>query len=556
MKVIAESASNHQGDFQYLLKLADATKYAGADFFTVQVLEINSFCDATYKSREVVEKVVFSQDKWLEFFAYCKKKEIALIPCAADVQSLKFCLNQGFKLIKLHGTDLLNVHMLEVIAKSDVKVLVETQLATERDINLVLEIIGKEKVAGLLHGYSNYPTEESELNLNAIDYMKETWKLPVGFADHTTDTTVVPMMVMAKGAEWLEKHITMSRNDRRYDWQPSLNPEEFRILMTNVALYKKTLGKGIKHPTSIEVGMRQVMYKRYIHHGEKLSVIRADHGPDYYEHLYSTFDSNKIVTAVIARLKSTRLTKKVLRHFHNDGMVFDLITYVNKAKSSSKTILATSYVDGDDELVHEAQKRNIPVYRGHPMIVIDRLLDIAEKEKARAVFRITGDMPFADPELMDQMASLMKEHQLDYVRVMNFPLGMSAELIDVNYLQKLYQRMSDPNESEYLGWFVILDRNARKGCLKIHHKGIDLSRYSLTVDYQADMDRCHNILKAIGKDKMTDITIKDLLKNLPMLDKVDEKMVIKLPGDTTMSYSEFVKMQWDQGFIVQKEVEL
>ena len=108
--------------------------------------------------------------------------------------------------------------------------------------------------------------------------------------------------------------------------------------------------------------------------------MRADHGPTYYEKLYEGYQKENIVTAVIARLKSTRLKKKVLLDFHNDTMVFDLINYVNRSKFSKKTILATSYVEEDDELAQEAAKREVPVYRGHPLVVIDRLLDIAEKE--------------------------------------------------------------------------------------------------------------------------------------------------------------------------------
>ncbi len=550
MKIIAESASNHQGDFSYLLNLAKASKSIGADYFTVQILKLETFCDSTYERRDLVEQIVFSQTQWREFFNYCREIELELIPCPADLASLEFCLAEGFSLLKLHGTDLLNMPILDKLSHSKVKVLVETQLATERDINLALTRLGKERVECLLHGYSNYPTEEEELNLGALDYMRDRWKLPIGFADHSTDTAVIPMMALAKGAKWLEKHITLSRNERRYDWQPSLTPEEFAIMVTQIRHYSHCLGSGLKHPTPTEVGMRDVMYKRYLYSDGKLSVVRADHGPDYYNYVYSKYDMDNIVTAVIARLKSTRLKRKVLLKFHNDGMVFDLYNYVVRAQSARKTILATSYLDSDNDLVVEAENRGIQVYKGHPMIVVDRLLDIAEQEQAAAVFRVTGDMPFADPVLMDRMAKMRHNHDLDYVRVMNFPLGMSAELISTRYLQKLYQRMEDPGQSEYLGWFVMLDQDARKGCVKVEFEDNDLSQYSLTVDYQDDLDRCHRLLAAIGKKDMADIYLEDILSHLDMLDTISPETPIKLPGSVTMPYSEFVQKQWDQGFNV------
>jgi N,N'-diacetyllegionaminate synthase len=550
MKIIAESASNHQGDLEYLKALALAAKNAGADYFTVQVLDTDAFCDPSYERRGLVEKIVLSRDVWSDVFAFCRDIDLPLIPCAADLPSLEFCLAKGFRLLKLHGTDLLNFPMLDAIARSEARVLVETQLATERDIDQALSRLGRDRIECLIHGYSNYPTEDEELNLGALDYMRERWQLPVGFADHTLETGVVPMMAMAKGAVFLEKHITLSRNHRRYDWEASLNPDEFAVLMATTRRYCRTLGTGIKHPSRRELEHREVMYKRCLEGDDGLRVVRADRGPDYYDRLYAKYDPEHIVTVVIARLKSTRLKRKVLLPFHNDAMVFDLCRYSGRNKSSRSTIIATSWLESDDDLVHEAERRGFKVFRGHPTIVIHRLLDIAEEERASAVFRITGDMPFADPQLMERMALLRKEHNLDYVRAMNLPLGMSAELFSTSYLQKLYQRMNDPRESEYLGWFVILDREARKGCLKVEYDDVDLSEYSLTVDYQEDMDRCQNLLAAIGKENIENIDLTDILAHLELLDKISPDALIKLPAGVRMSYREFVGMQWSQGYLI------
>ena len=146
-----------------------------------------------------------------------------------------------------------------------------------------------------------------------------------------------------------------------------------------------------------------------------------------------------VVTAVVARLKSTRLKKKVLLPFFNDTMVFDLISYVKKSKSVKKTILATSFLPDDDELETQAINRNVNVFRGEPLNVTKRLLDLAEVYKAKAIFRITGDMPFADPDLMDEMNKL-RLYDLDYVRAQNMPLGMSAELFKLLFNEIIFRK--------------------------------------------------------------------------------------------------------------------
>ena len=106
------------------------------------------------------------------FFKYAKKKNnIRLIPCPCDIDSLNFVFKNKFKIIKIHGTDLTNIPFLKIISKKKIQVILETQLATERDIDLALSILDRDRVKCLMHGYSNYPTEGKELNLNSLDFM-------------------------------------------------------------------------------------------------------------------------------------------------------------------------------------------------------------------------------------------------------------------------------------------------------------------------------------------------------------------------------------------------
>ncbi len=555
ISIIAESAANHNGDYENLVSLANAAKNSGADYFTFQIVNENYFCDKDYPSRHIVKKCSFSKDQWMLFFKYAKKNNIRLIPCPCDIDSLNFVFKNKFKIIKIHGTDLTNIPFLKIISKKKIQVILETQLATERDIDLALSILDRDRVKCLMHGYSNYPTEGKELNLNSLDFMLKNWKLPIGFADHSVDTETIPAMALAKGISWIEKHITVSRNDRNYDWQPSLDPEDFTIFVQNLNKYSKTLGLKFKHPTREEYLMRQNMYKKYKLKGNKLHVIRSNTGLDYYDYKYSKFNKDNIITAVIGRLKSTRLKKKILRDFYEDKMVFDLINNLKKSSISQKNILTSSYLKSDLELIEEAKKRNIDFFCGHPENVIDRMISLAEKEEARGIFRITADMPLADTKLMDLMGNMFKKYNLDYVRAMNCPVGLSAELFSINYLQKLYQKIDNPNETEYLGWFVNNDKDAKKGCIELDYQGRDLSYYSLTVDYEEDLESCLKLMRHINK-KIEDIKLVDILNNLKFLKKINKNKLFKMPYGTVMKYGDYLEMQWNQGFDVIKKFKI
>lgn len=552
MKIIAESASNHQGKFPVLLGLADASAYAGADLFTVQVFRTDAFCEPEYERRGIVEEIEFTLDQWRELFAHCRELGIEVLPCPLDGPSLDFVAAEGFKLIKIHATDILNMPFLETVVKHDLRVILETQAATARDIDLALSVLGRDRIECLIQGFSNYPTEGEDLNLNALEQMKTRWKLPVGFADHSLDTTGVPVMCLAKGCAYLEKHISVSRNDRYYDWQVCLEKEAFAMMMQEVRRYTKVLGKGIKHPVPAEIKFRNVLYKKYFDTDEGLKVYRSDRGMSFYEHKYQDFDKTKVLGLLIARLKSYRLKEKVLRPLRDDLLIFDLVDRLGRSEKTSQFVLATSWLEEDARLVAEAEKRGVATYTGDPLSVIDRMLDIAEKEKAGAVLRITGDNPLTDPDIIDAMIDLYLKHDLDYVRGNNLPIGVTAELYSTSYLQYMYQQMEDPNTSEYLSWFVMEVPGGRKGAIDVEYNGRDMYGYAFSVDYQEDFDQTMRLIEKINPAKFRDLRLADVLSGLDDFKVVPDDAPVKLPGGKVVSFIEFIERQRDMEYVVRE----
>lgn len=543
MKIIAESASTHQGKFPVLLGMADAAAYAGADIFTVQIFRIDAFCEPEYERREIVEEIQFSDSEWRQVFSHCEALGLEVVPCPLDMPSLALCVDAGFKLIKIHATDLLNLPFLEAIVQADLRVLLETQAATSRDIDLAIGVLGHDRIECLIHGFSNYPTEGADLNLNALDHMAERWQLPVGFADHSLDTKGIPLMCLAKGCTYLEKHICVSRNDRYYDWQVCLEKESFAIMVQEIQRYTTMLGKGIKHPVPSEIAFRNVLYKKYFETEDGLKVYRSDRGKNFYQYKYRDFERENVVGLLIARLKSHRLKQKVIKHLRDDALIFDLASRLQRSELTRKFILATSVLEEDAPLLAEAAKRDLPAFAGDPLSVLDRMLDAAELEKAGAVLRITGDNPLTDPEIIDRMIRLYLDNDLDYVRANNLPIGISAELYSIRYLQHLYQHIEDPNESEYLSWFVMEVPGGRKGAIDVEFEGKTLWKYALTVDFQEDFDRATDLIEKLNPEKFADISLKDVLSGVEAFKEISATAIVKLPRGTTVSFGEFVEKQ-------------
>lgn len=554
MKIIAESAFNHNGNLDYLKSLARSAKEAKADYFTVQVMEVDSFCTKEYSKRKIYEENSFSFEQWQEVFLYCEDLSLEVIPCVLDIPSLLFCYEYGFKLLKLHATDITNVAMLEELsALQDVRIILETQCATNLEIKFALNYIG-EKIECLMHGFSNYPTEIEDLNLNALEFFKNEYPhYKTGMADHSLDLANIPLMLLAKGCSYLEKHITLSRNNRNFDYQVSLYPHEFASMVSLIRHYQQALGPMVKHPVKSELPYREVMYKKRLSHNE---FKRADSGKDYLSFKIDSFKKNAIGIALIARLKSQRLPFKVLEPIEGRPMIDFLYKRLEKVRNLTDLFIATSNLPEDDPLATVASEDGLNVFRGHPVSVIERMLEIALRQQWGGVFRVTGDNPLTDPELMDKMVSLFLQNDLDYVRVNNAPFGVSPELFSTAYLWRLYLQMQNPMDSEYLTLFVLRDSSAKKGCIDIKSRVDNLKYVNLSVDYPEDLSRVKALisnLKGLGKDPIT-LKLKDYISFLNDIEREDENKIIKLPQGTSTSLFSFLKEIEEQDYIVRKEI--
>lgn len=553
MKIIAESAFNHNGNFNYLKELALVSKNSGADFFAVQLMNVDAFCAKEYEKYELYKSTEFTAAQWIELFEYCREINIDLIPCVLEEESFKLCYEYGFKLIKLHATDITNQPFLELVkSKEDVRVILETQCASIFEVKFALNILGEDRIEALFSGFSNYPTEVEDLNLNVLDYFKKNFNCKLGYADHSLDIANIPLMILAKGCDYIEKHITISRNNRNFDYQASLYPHEFASMVSTIKHYATALGSGIKHPLENEHKYRNVMYKKIIDNDSALK--RADKGQYFIDNLINSFDKNIVVVALIARLKSQRLAEKVLKPFHSNQMIVDLYNRLNVSKKT-KVILATSNLHEDHVLADLFKQKGFNYYKGDPISVIDRMLDLAFQEKAGSVFRVTGDNPFTDPFLMDEMIKLLNENNLDYVKVNNVPFGVGAELFSTEYLWKLYLKLETTQYSEYLTWYVLNDETVRIGSIDV--KSDDAYPIvNLSVDLAEDYNRSIKLLERINKTDFRDITLKDVISNLDSADQVDDSKFIKLPMGEQILLREYLDRFENKKYIIRKTIKI
>ena len=93
---------------------------------------------------------------------------------------------------------------------------------------------------------AKYPAPLSSLNIKAIQTLKEKFKIPVGFSDHSRDPIIGPVTAVALGASIIEKHFTLHNNLPGPDHSFALMPEELKTMVKAIRNCEESLGTGEK----------------------------------------------------------------------------------------------------------------------------------------------------------------------------------------------------------------------------------------------------------------------------------------------------------------------
>ena len=217
-------------------------------------------------------------DKWTELADFADKLGIIFSASVFDEESADFLSEVGSPVYKIASGDLNYYPLLSYISKKNLPVILSTGMATIAEIDESLNNIyssGNKQVA-LMHCVSSYPTEYEDANLNLINNLKNLFKIPVGFSDHTIGN-LIPSLAVAKGADLIEKHFTVDKDLPGPDHKLSLDPIEFKEMVENIRITESAMGDAVKVVTddekhTKELGRRSITAVDNISKGETISM--------------------------------------------------------------------------------------------------------------------------------------------------------------------------------------------------------------------------------------------------------------------------------------------
>ena len=289
--IIAEAGVNHNGDISTAKKMIDVAVKAGADAVKFQTFRAEQLVcqsakkadyqmettDSTESQFEMLKKLEPAYSDHVELISYCKKKNIQFLSTPFDVDSLKMLDRLGVPLIKIPSGEITNYPLLVAAAKTKKPIILSTGMSDLEEIAEAIHVLkanGGERIV-LLHCNTEYPTPMKDVNLRAMDTMRERFHLLVGYSDHTLGIEV-PIAAVALGATVIEKHFTLDKKMKGPDHKASLEADQLKAMVEAIRNIEVALGSKEKSATTsekknMEVARKSIVAAGDIKKGEKFS---------------------------------------------------------------------------------------------------------------------------------------------------------------------------------------------------------------------------------------------------------------------------------------------
>jgi sialic acid synthase SpsE/mannose-6-phosphate isomerase-like protein (cupin superfamily) len=239
---IFEMANNHMGSVDHGLKMIKAFADVSDSFpfqfaFKFQFRALDSFIHPDYRSRgdhayvKRFSETGLSTDQFRTLKESLVSHRFISICTPFDEPSVDLIVDLDFDIIKIASCSLTDWPLLEKIVETNKPIIASTAgYGLEEIDNIVSFFKHRNKSFVLMHCVGEYPTHESNLQLNQIDLLKKRYQdIPIGFSTHEDpDNQDAIKIAVAKGATVFERHVAFETDEFKKNAYSS-TPEQTRI---------------------------------------------------------------------------------------------------------------------------------------------------------------------------------------------------------------------------------------------------------------------------------------------------------------------------------------
>ena len=291
--IIAEAGINYNNKLSLAFKMIDIAKKVGANAIKFQTfksknLVVKNAKKAKYQIQttnliesqfDMLKKLELDIDDHKKLINYCKKKGIIFISSPFDHESIDLLSELKLQIYKIPSGEINNLPYLRRIGSLGKEVILSTGMSTlveiEDALNILINAGTSKNNITILHANTMYPTPMEDVNLSAMQTIKNKFDVAVGYSDHTLGIEI-DIAAVALGASIIEKHFTLDKEMDGPDHAASLEPSELKSMVTAIRNIEMAMGDGIKELTNsekpnIDVARKSIVAKTVIKKGEVFS---------------------------------------------------------------------------------------------------------------------------------------------------------------------------------------------------------------------------------------------------------------------------------------------
>jgi N-acetylneuraminate synthase len=289
--IIAEMSGNHNQDLHRALMLVDAAADAGVDALKLQTYTADTLTlqvdlpdfqisdpDSLWHGQtlyQLYEKAYTPWEWHAAIFDRCRERGLIAFSSPFDASAVAFLEQLNVPAYKIASFELVDLELIKTVARTGKPMIMSTGLATLEEIEEAVQAAIKAgaRQLGILKCTSSYPANPADSHLQTIPVLQQKvseWvarlnpeaSVVVGLSDHTLGIGAAIASV-ALGANIIEKHLTLNREDGGVDAAFSLTPQEFKQLKAETIQAHAALGGVHFGPSEAEKG--SLIYRRSLY---------------------------------------------------------------------------------------------------------------------------------------------------------------------------------------------------------------------------------------------------------------------------------------------------
>ena len=194
---------------------------------------------------------------------------------------------------------------------------------------------------------------------------------------------------------------------------------------------------------------------------------------------------------VTARLKSTRLPKKVMLELAGKPAIVHMLDRIKQAKRIDTIVICTSTNPQDEPLAQIAAQERVGCYRGSEEDVLMRLLEAAHAYHVDYIVNLTADCPLVDPMHIDAVVEAYRTTQADLITTNRLPPGQGSWGIALEALRKVCEMKEETNTEVWGRYFTA------SGAFRVYDLEVDPAQEHPTLKTSLDYPEDYAFLRRL-----------------------------------------------------------